>query len=157
MEKQWQDVLDRFTYGIYMVSVASDGMYNRMIASWVVQCSSDPPLIALAIRKNRMSHSQILGSGSFTVNVLPRTYLSGIARFKAPDWRRKFEGVDYRLSPGGAPVIEDAVGYIDCVVERTVDAGDHTLFIARVTAGGLVKDAPVLTTQEYPGRYRGDR
>ena len=147
----------RFTYGIYMVSVASDGMYNRMIASWVVQCSSDPPLIALAIRKNRMSHSQILGSGSFTVNVLPRTYLSGIARFKAPDWRRKFDGVDYELSPAGNPVIKGALGYLDCVVERAVDTGDHTLFIGRVTGGAVKGEGEALDTTQYPGRYRGDR
>lgn len=157
MEKDWQNVLDRFTYGIYLVSVAADGMYNGMIASWVTQCSFEPPMVMVAIRKDRLSGEQIMAAGSFTLGVLPKGMLPQLGRFKIKDWRRKFEGMDYELSPGGAPVLKDAVGYLDCRVERTLEAGDHALFLARVVSGGIIKDAPVLTTLDYPGRYRGDK
>jgi len=157
MERSWQDVLDRFHYGIYLVTIASDGMYNAMVASWVAQCSHEPPLITLAIRNTRLSREQIMNSGAFTINVLPVDALQDIGRFKISDWRRKLEGVEYELSPGGAPVLKDAVGYLDCTVERAIETGDHTLFVARVTSGGIVKDGEALTTREYQGRYRGDR
>jgi flavin reductase (DIM6/NTAB) family NADH-FMN oxidoreductase RutF len=157
MERSWQDVLDRFHYGIYLVTVASDGMYNGMIASWVTQCSHEPPLVALAVRNSRLSREQITRSGAFTLNLLPVNARPMVGRFKIPDWRRKFDGVDYELSPHGAPVLKDAVGYLDFSVERMVETGDHVLFVARVVSGGIVKDGEALSTREYPGRYRGDR
>ncbi|NMD40100.1 MAG: flavin reductase [Deltaproteobacteria bacterium] len=157
MEKSWQDVLDRFHYGIYLVTIAADGLYNGMIASWVAQCSHTPPLIALAIRKNRLSHDQIRQTGKFTFNLLPRDALGLLNQFKIPDWRREFDGVEYDLSPEGNPVVKGSLGYLDCVVERAVDTGDHTLFIGRVTGGSLKREGEALTTAQYPGRYRGDK
>jgi flavin reductase (DIM6/NTAB) family NADH-FMN oxidoreductase RutF len=157
MEKSWQDVLDRFHYGIYLVTIAVDGLYNGMIASWVAQCSHTPPLITLAIRKNRLSHDQIMETGRFTFNLLPRDALGLLGQFKIPDWRRKFDGVDYELSPAGNPVIKGALGYLDCVVERAIDTGDHALFIGRVTGGALKGEGEALATAQYPGRYRGDK
>lgn len=157
MEKSWQDVLDRFNYGIYLVTIAADGLYNGMIASWVAQCSHTPALITLAIRKNRLSHEQIKQTGKFTFNLLPRGSLDLLKQFKIPDWRHKFDGVDYELSPAGNPVIKGSLGYLDCVVERVIETGDHTLFIGRVTGGALNSEGEAMTTIQYPGRYRGDR
>lgn len=157
MEKSWQDVLDRFHYGIYLVTTAADGLYNGMIASWVTQCSHEPPFVSLAIRKNRLSHGQILQAGRFTLNLLPRDAMPMVGQFKIPDWKRKFDGVDHDLSPLGNPVVRNAVGYLDCVVERAVETGDHTLFIGRITGGALMRDSEALSTIQYPGRYRGDR
>ena len=50
MEKSMQDVLDKFHYGIYLVTISARDGYNGMIASWVTQCSHEPPLVAVAIR-----------------------------------------------------------------------------------------------------------
>jgi flavin reductase (DIM6/NTAB) family NADH-FMN oxidoreductase RutF len=156
MEKSWQDVLDRFPYGIYLITVAADGLYNGMIASWVAQCSHTPPLVTLAIRKNRLSHSQIMQAGKFTINVIGKDSTALVKRFKIPDWKHKFDGFDYVLSPQGNPVLKDAAAYLDCVVEQAIDTGDHTLFIGRITEGELKKPEQALSTAQYPGRYRGD-
>ena len=111
MEKSWQDVLDRFHYGIYLVTIAADGLYNGMIASWAAQCSHTPPLITLAIRKNRLSQSQIMQAGKFTFNILPKDALPLLNKFKVPDWKHKFDGIEYELSPSGNPVLKGALGY----------------------------------------------
>jgi flavin reductase (DIM6/NTAB) family NADH-FMN oxidoreductase RutF len=157
MEKAWQEVLDRFHYGIYLVTLAADGTYNGMIASWVSQCSHNPPLIALAIRKNRLSHAQIMQTGKFTINLLPKDALPLVKQFKIPDWRHKFDDVQYKLSSMGNPILESSMGYLDCEVERIVDTGDHSLFIGKITGGELRKQEEPLTVLQYPGRYRGDK
>jgi len=158
MKISCQDVLDRFHYGIYLVTISADGGHNGMIASWVTQVSHEPPLIALSIRKNRLSHGQIIQSGKFAINVLPKNLLSVVKQFKISDWKRKFDGIDYDLSSNGNPVIKDALGYLDCTVERTIETGDHTLFIARIASGELIKKTgDTLSTIEYDGVYRGDR
>ena len=67
MERQWQDVFDRFSYGIYLVSVRLDDGFNGMVASWVAQCSHDPPLIMLAIKKGRLIHTKFQTQDSFVL------------------------------------------------------------------------------------------
>jgi len=159
MEKEWQDVFDRFTYGIYLITVSTDEGPNGMIASWVTQCSHEPPRMALAIRKNRLSHGQIIASQKFCINVLPRESAGLMKNFKISDWTKKFSSCHYTLSPNDLPVLEDCIGYLDCSLERTIDTGDHTLFIGNVIAGGM-KNAgktETLSTIDYDGIYRGSQ
>jgi len=159
MEKAWQDVLDRFSYGIYLVTVSSPEGVNGMIASWVTQCSHEPPRVALAIRKNRLCHEQIRESGTFCINVLPRESAERIRQFKIADWRKKFDACSYSPSPSGLPVLDDCIGYLDCTVDHTIGTGDHTLFIGTIQAGGMIlsgRTAP-LTTADYGGVYRGEK
>lgn len=157
MQPAWQEVLDRFTYGIYLVSIVADGKDNGMIASWVSQCSHEPPLVVLAIRQNRLSHAQILKAGAFCISVLPREALPLLKRFKIPEWERKFDGLTFRRSEQGAAILPEAIGHLDCTLETSYDTGDHTLFIGRIIAGEFQHDTLALSTADYGGSYRGDR
>ena len=157
MEKTWQDVLDRFHYGIYLITITAEDGYNGMIASWATQCSHEPPRLALAIRQNRLSHAQILETGKFCVNVLPRELASTIKNFKIADWKNKFHAAGHSLSANGLPVLDECLGYLDCVVGQTVNAGDHTLFIGEIVAGGMKNPdkTETLSTLDYDGVYLG--
>jgi flavin reductase (DIM6/NTAB) family NADH-FMN oxidoreductase RutF len=159
MEKAWQDVLDHFHYGIYLVTTVSDEGSNGMIASWVTQCSHEPPLVAVGIRKNRLSHEQLMKSWKFCINVLPRESAGIIKQFKIPDWKKKFDPFKHAPAPSGLPVLDDCIGYLDCSLEHTVDTGDHTLFIGRIRAGAMRKNgkAIALSTSDYDGVYRGSK
>lgn len=159
MEKTWQDVLDRFHYGIYLVTTSSTEGFNGMIASWVTQCSHEPPLIAVGIRKNRLSHEQIRVSGKFCLNVLSQESLGMIHQFKIPDWKKKFDPFKHAPSSNGLPVLDECIGWLDCSLESMIDTGDHTLFIGRITAGAI-KNAgktTTLSTADYQGIYRGSK
>jgi 3-hydroxy-9,10-secoandrosta-1,3,5(10)-triene-9,17-dione monooxygenase reductase component len=80
-----------------------------------------------------------------------------VKQFKIPDWQHKFDDVQYRLSPRGNPVLDAAIGFLDCEVERVIDTGDHSLFIGKITHGEMRKQEEPLTVLQYPGRYRGDK
>ncbi|HPC86790.1 MAG TPA: flavin reductase family protein [Smithellaceae bacterium] len=157
MEKVWQDVFDRFTYGIYLVTISTDEGPNGMIASWLTQCSHEPPRLALAIRKNRLSHAQILETKKFCVNVLPKDLAHTIKNFKIAEWKKKFNEAGHSLSPHGLPVLDKCIGYLDCLLEYTIDAGDHRLFIGAIAAGGMKNPGKTkaLSTLDYEGVYRG--
>jgi flavin reductase (DIM6/NTAB) family NADH-FMN oxidoreductase RutF len=61
--------------------------------------------------------------------------------------------VRYRREATGAPVLEDALAFLDCTVARALDAGDHTIFIGVVQVADVQNpdSAPLLY---YSGRYR---
>ena len=156
MEESWQGVLDRFCYGIYLITLVSDGKDNGMIASWVAQCSHEPPMVTIAIRKDRLSHEQILQGGRFCINVLPSVAIKFLSRFKQADWEHKFDGLEYHRSQQGAPVLAQAIGYLDCRVVDTNSMGDHTLFIGQIISGRFLNDVAPLNITHYDGVYRGN-
>ena len=48
-----------------------------------------------------------------------------------------------------ALILKDAAGYLDCKVVRSCIAGDHTIFIGEVIAGGTTLDSnPMLYKHE---------
>src|SRR6266446_113898 len=46
-----------------------------------------------------------------------------------------FTGLDVRREPGKGPVLNEALGYLECQVVGRASAGDHDLFFGRVLAG----------------------
>ncbi len=49
----------------------------------------------------------------------------------------RFQGVRFRAEATGAPVLSDAIAYLDCRVARALDAGEHTVFIGDVVAADV--------------------
>ncbi len=157
MQDGWQAVLDNFAYGIYLITIADGAQFNGMVASWLMQCCHEPPMLAVAIRHNRLSHEQIRQSRKFCVNLVDRKFESRMPNFKRPDWQEKFKGQTYYLSPAGLPVLDDALGFLDCRLEQVLDLGDHSLFVAQIISGDLNSAGTPLTTADYSGVYRGNR
>src|SRR5262249_37972308 len=61
--------------------------------------------------------------------------------------RDKFDGLRVRQMCTGSPVLEDAVGWLDCRVEARLDTGDRTVYLAEVVQSGVTHFAPPLTVQ----------
>src|SRR3972149_252668 len=56
--------------------------------------------------------------------------------------RSPFSGASYALSASGLPILDAAVAHLECTVEKTLDAGDHTIYLARVIGLGLSEGHP---------------
>jgi flavin reductase (DIM6/NTAB) family NADH-FMN oxidoreductase RutF/DNA-binding IclR family transcriptional regulator len=94
--------------------------------------SLDPPLVAFLPDKSSSSWRSLRESGdTFCVNVLGAAQ-EDICRAIAVRKSNKFEGIDWRPSPAGNPVITGSVAFIDCTVEAVHDAGDHHIVLGRV-------------------------
>ena len=70
MNKKWVEAFAKMTYGIYVLTSKAGEAVNGMIASWVSQVSYDPPLIMVAVHRNRYSHQLIEKGGCFTLHIL---------------------------------------------------------------------------------------
>lgn len=130
------------SHGVYVITTKHNGRVNGMTAAWVGRASFEPPLVTVAIGKTRFSHDMIKGSGIFAVNVLgadniPAGKHFGLVSGKKTD---KFAGVEFDVKATGAPILRDAIAWLDCKVVSHHDAGDHTLFIGEVLDGGVLSD-----------------
>ncbi len=144
------------TYGIFLVTSAFNGRLNGQIANTVFQVTADPPRIAVALNKENYTHELISNSGVFAVSILcDSTPLKFIGRFGFRSGRDfdKLEGVEHFLNAAGVPcVTENALSVIEARVFDKLDAGTHTVFVAYVIGGKIIKDEKPLTYAEYRER-----
>jgi len=62
----------------------------------------------------------------------------------------KFDGIKYRLSPSGNPILEEtSVAYLEIRVEKEVDMGTHTVFIGEIVDGDIMSDGEPMTYAYY--------
>ena len=99
-----------------------------MLASWVQQAGFDPPMLTVAVRRDRYVADWVAGSGRFTLNQLAagsKRLIRHFGRGFEPD-APAFEGVALRddAAPSG-PVLAGALAYLDAEVAGELDGGDH--------------------------------
>ncbi len=145
--------MSHLTHGVYVLGTRRGREQTAMTASWVAQTSERPPTVAVAVRDDRYTHDVLLGSGTFSLSVLRDDQVDVATHFAetSGEYHDKLRGIPYDLAPSGAPVLLDCLAYLDCRVLDTVRAGDHTVFIGEVTAGGSYsRDYPlVYDASEY--------
>ena len=152
-------VLDRFPYGLYVVTVSHDGAEHGMTANWVTQAAFEPPMIVVAIENTSRTIEMIRDARHFAINVLQegqRELAAKLARTseQAP---QKLKGIKTKPGPQTqAPLLLDALGWVECRVIASLPAGDHTLVLGEVEAAGVEhENARALTIQEAGFHYSG--
>ncbi len=103
------------------------------VAQSFVSLSLDPPLIAICPAKTSSSWPKLRAAGAFCVNMLHAGQVDLCNRF-AQSGGDKFTGVDWQPGATGAPILADALAWIECTLHDEVEAGDHTIAIGRVAA-----------------------
>jgi DNA-binding GntR family transcriptional regulator len=98
----------------------------------------------LLICLNRTSDTQaaLLQSGAFGVNILAE-HQGQVAYQFAKKGQDKFRGVGIARGRTGVPLIENALGHLECEVDETVTGGTHTVFLARVRQAAGTEGAPL--------------
>lgn len=147
--------LENITTGIYILTTGKGEETHGMIVSWASQVSFEPPLIMIAIRKNRPTHSMIIKNKNFTLNILEKQQSHLVSQFKIPDAKERFKGLKCIPGKTGAHIVGDALAYIECELYQTIDVNDHTLFIGRMVDGGVLNQGYPLSVQEYGKIYLG--
>jgi len=112
---------------------------NFMAASWVTPVAEEPPRVAVAIDVESLTHELILKHSEFTVNVLPLSMVDVIYGVGSVSGRDvdKVEKFGLKVLKGRevrAPVLEDALGVLECRVAAKVESEDTTLFVGDVLA-----------------------
>jgi hypothetical protein len=112
-----------------------------MVASWVSQASFSPPGFTLAVARDRALESLLHVGDRFTLNVLAAGREKDLMkRFLKPfaPGADRFEGLAMASSPGGQPILPDALAWLEATVAQRMECGDHWLVYAQVEQGGLL-------------------
>src|SRR6059058_2798419 len=109
-----------FATGITVVTARLDGHFHGMTASAFCSVSLDPPLVLVCVDKSAIFHDFVAKSGTFAINMLSRDQeeISRACASRKVEESRRLEGVPYHEEATGSPVLDHAIGYLDCRVEH---------------------------------------
>jgi len=134
---------------VFVISVDTNGKPSGMVAGWKMKCSFEPPLFAVALSKKRHTHRLIEQSREFVVAVPNKGLEKEVVFFgsRHGDEVDKFKetGIETEKAKNvKSPLIKNATINLECVLEKQVEAGDHTLFIGKVVAAHINRKKKVL-------------
>lgn len=150
----FRDTLGHYPTGVAVVTgVDSAGKPAGMVVGSFTSISLDPPLVAFSPRKGSHTFGALQESGTFCVNVLAADQEAICRRFASPG-QDKFDGVDWSPAPGGAPILDGVVSWIECSWENITEGGDHYIVLGRVQDLAVTRPSlPLLFFQGGYGRF----
>lgn len=131
---------------------------NAMTTSWVTQVAMAPVLIGVSVEAGAVTAGLIRDGGTFTVNLWNADNSRAMVKYAKPAdvIDGAIKGLAVRDAPGGAPIFDDAIGWLDCALRHTVELGSHVFFVGEVTALELRDpEAKVASMFDTRMRYGG--
>jgi len=130
--------LFELSYGMCILSSKKNGKLNGCIVNTVFQLTPEPPMVAVSVNRQCLTHEYITQSKVFTVSILsqqtPMPFIGGFG-FRTGRDTNKFEQVKYKMGQTGAPIILDnTVAFLEAEVTESIGVETHTLFIAKIVA-----------------------
>ena len=147
--------MSHFASGVTIMTTTAAGRMHGMTVSAFASQSLDPLLILVSVERSTTMHKLVMESRAFAINILAENG-EGTARFFADNARlqgEEFNEGAYQLGVTGSPILKEATAYLEATLDRTLEAGDHTIMVGRVDALRVVRDAAPLIY--YRSRYRG--
>lgn len=145
-----RDACGSFATGVTVISTRTEDGDHGMTANAFMSVSLNPPLISISLDHGSKMLGKVRESGRYAVSVLADE-MEGIAMHFAgkfdPDLTDPFVHID------GLPVVPGASTVFLTEVEQEVEAGDHTLFIGRVTQ--IERSAAARPLLFHSGRFGG--
>ena len=149
----FRETLGHYPTGVAVITAVVDGQPVGMVVGTFSSVSMDPPLIAFYPMSSSRSFAQLRNATSFCVNVLASDQ-EPLCRQFATAGERKFDGVSWRPAALGAPILADAVSWIECTFEDVREAGDHFIVLGRVHDLAVERSTlPLLFFQGGYGRF----
>ena len=137
-------ILRMIPYGLYVLT-ADDGKgaMGAATVNWVTQTSFNPPLIAVGVKADSSAYAAVKSAGGFVLNMLGKEQKGLAFSFFKP---AKIEdgaisGQGFTRGANLAPILDAAIGAVECTVRAIVEQGDHHIVVGEVVAAHL-RQAP---------------
>ncbi len=154
-------VLWAMPYGLYVVGSRAGDRFNLMTLNWATQLSFDPKLLGVGVERESLTHQLIEQGRVFSLCLVDREDRAIVRKFTKPVevdlGASRANGFPFHLGRSGAPVLDQAVAYLDCEVRQHLELGNHTFFVGEVVDAGFQKpeDTPVLRMEDTRMNYGG--
>lgn len=146
--------LFKIGYGLYVLTANDGDKDNGCIINTVMQVTSDPCQIAIAVNKRNYTCGMVQKTRKFNLSVLSESakfdvfehfgYHSGRDSDKFADF------YETKRTPNGVLYItQNTNSYMSAYVQQEIDLGTHVLFLAQLVEAEVLNDVPTVTYDFY--------
>lgn len=148
------NALFKIGYGLYVLTANDNGKDNGCIINTVMQVTSDPCQVAIAVNKKNFTTNMIHNTRKFNISVLSENTKFDTFKhfgFQSGAEVDKFQNyTDIERTPNGLLYItRDTNAFMSAYVQQEIDLGTHILFIGQLVASEILSDTPTVTYDYY--------
>lgn len=138
----FRESLRKFASGITIVTVALDDDFFGMTCTSFASVSLEPPLVLVCLENDSHTLNAVTQARSFAVSILSDEH-EHLARAFATPGDKPFHLLRRRASDG-APMADDPPAWLECAVDKIIEAGDHHVVLGLVESCGTDGRDPLL-------------
>jgi len=129
--------LGRVPTGLYLVTTLDGGRPAGFVGSFVMQVGFQPPLLCVAVGKERGPLAALRAAGHFGVSILDKSSENVMGRFfrKYEPGQGPFDGLAIEKGSAGSPLVVDALANLECKLVGEYEGGDHVIVFGEVVDG----------------------
>ncbi len=131
---------------VVIISVGDGSQDNLFSVTWNMPLRRDPGMLAILSGKRHYSYPFIERTGEFGVNIPGAEIVDAVlgcgrtTGSKVPDKFERFGLTRRKADTIKAPLVNEAVGNLECRVCQVVDMGASSLLIAQILAAHVAED-----------------
>ena len=132
---EFRQAMRNLASGVAIVASGVGAARRGLTVSSVTSLCMDPPCLLVGVNSSSETHAAILANGRFGVSLLGSGQedlalrfaggVKGVERFATARWKQGVLDV---------PLLEPAIGALECVLHHHQVVGTHGLFIGRIVA-----------------------
>lgn len=129
---------------VLVTTIDREGNANVFTVGWTGVACTHPPLVTIAVRKNRLSYENIRATGEFVINLTTREMVK-MTDFCGCRSGRKINKIQYfgmETEPGvdvAVPSLAKSPVALECKVRSVTELGTHDLFVAEIVRNKVEK------------------
>jgi flavin reductase (DIM6/NTAB) family NADH-FMN oxidoreductase RutF len=152
-------LLGRVASGVFVLAVGDgQGRETGMLASWVQQAAFNPPMLSIAINRERWFTPWLAESPRVALSIVgssQKQHLKHFGKGFGPE-EPAFEGLAITRGATGLPLITDSLGSLEGRIVSQTPAGDHVLLLVEIdsaTTGTATDEHPMVHIRKNGFRY----
>ena len=152
---EFRKAMGCFATGVTIITLDLQGEVHGMTANAFASVSLDPLLVLVCVDHSARTHAHLHAKKRFGVNILSQDQRAISEYYASParthERAEEEAGARFDRTAHGTPILQGALAYLECRLESSEDAGDHTIFIAEVEDVVVRGGKPLLF---FRGKYR---
>ena len=136
--EEFRLALSHFAAGVTITTIRAGDQIHGLTVSAFASVSAEPPLIAVIIDNRHRAKELFEAAGAvFAVNILRHDQSALSNRFAWVKDENRFSEGAWGTAATGAPILADALAWLDCHIHSRFPAGTHTIYVGEVVASGV--------------------
>jgi flavin reductase (DIM6/NTAB) family NADH-FMN oxidoreductase RutF len=134
----FRDALRHFPAGVTVVTIRCGDEVHGLTVSAFASVSAEPPLIVTVVDHRHRAYELLEDEAAvFAVNILRHDQAALSDRFAWLKEGDRFAEGHWGTAVTGAPILVDALAWLDCRIHARYPAGTHSIYVGEVHASGV--------------------